>query len=150
MKKYFALAFIFTCLVVFSFTSCGPSMGGQVKGESFKTEGWVDNDTFRLVTMGVAKKTLTNKVQRRASAQEAAVLDARRKILEKFKGAKTEAASGMSDFEMTGVAVASEVAGVVAGGSVIKATYDTEDNCEVVYEVKAKGLKKKVSAADIK
>jgi hypothetical protein len=150
MKKYLAFAIVFALVAGLSLTSCGGGIGGQVKGESFKTEGWVDDNTYRIAAAGVAKKTLTNKIQRRESSKRAAILNAQYQILEKFKGAKTEGAAGMSDFEMTGIAVAQEVKGVVKGGSVRKVTYDAEDNCEIIYEVKAKNLKKKVMAAEIK
>ena len=43
---------------------------------------------------------------------------------------------------------AQEIQGTVKGGSVVSVTYDEEDNAEIIYEVKAKGLKKKVSAAE--
>ena len=53
----------------------------------------------------------------------------------------------MENFEMTGIAIAQELRAVSKGGSVKKVTYDEEDNCEVIYEVYTKGLKKKVAAA---
>ncbi len=150
MKKHVAFAIVFALVAGSTLVSCGGGIGGTVKGESFKTEGWIDDDTYRIAAAGVAKKTLTNKIQRRESAKRAAILNAQYQVLEKFKGAKTEGAAGMSDFEMTGIAVAQEVKGVIKGGSVVKVTYDAEDNCEIIYEVKAKNLKKKVQAADIK
>jgi hypothetical protein len=148
MKKFIALAMIFSVGLLFAFTSCGGGkIGGTVQGETFKTEGWLDDNTYRLAAAGVPTKTLTNKVQRRESATRAAILNAQYQILEKFKGSKLEGAAGMSNFETTGIAIAQEVQGVVKGGSVQSVTYDAEDNCEIIYEVKAKGLKKKVSAA---
>ena len=78
------------------------------------------------------------------------MLNAQYQVLEKFKGSSIEGASGMSDFESTGIAIAQEVDGIVKGGSVFSATWDEEDNCEIIYEVKAKGLKKKVEAASWK
>jgi len=148
MKKLFVFGLLVVSLV--AFTSCGGKIGGQVEGESYKTEGWVDDNTYRIAAAGVPTRTLTNKVARRESSKRAAILNAQYQVLEKFKGSKIEGAAGMSNFEMTGMAVAQEVQGVVKGGSVVKATYDAEDNCEIIYEVKAKGLKKKVSAAEWK
>ncbi len=147
MKKLIAIALVLTVGIAFSACGGGSKVGGTVKGETFKTEGWADENTFRIAAAGAPKRTLTNKVARRESAKRAAILNAQYQVLEKFKGAKLEGATGMSDFEMTGIAIAQEVQGVVKGGSVFKVTYDAEDNCEIVYEVKAKGLKKKVSAA---
>jgi hypothetical protein len=147
MKKLFLMTLVLAMGLVF--TSCGGGgIGGTVKGETFKGEKWVDDDTFQLAASGVANSKLKNKVQRRESAKRAAILNAQYQILEKFKGSKIEGAAGMSDFESTGIAIAQEIQGVVKGGSVKNFTYDEEDNCEIIYEVKAKGLKKKVQAAD--
>ena len=72
MKK----AMVMTALFAFvaGFVACGGGLGGQVKGESFKTEGWVDNDTYHSTATGAPKEGLKNKVQRRGTAKEAAVL----------------------------------------------------------------------------
>ena len=149
MKRSLMIALILVLGVAFSFTSCGGSnkLGGQVEGKTYKTEGWIGNDTYRLASSAMATRTLTNKIARRESSKRAAILNAQYQILEKFKGSRIEGAAGMSNFEMTGMAVAQEVQGVVKGGSVRQVTYDAQDNCEIIYEVKAKGLKKKVSAA---
>ena len=147
MKKLFVMALVLSMGLVF--TACGGSkIGGNVQGETFKNESWVDDNTYRLAAAGVANSKLKNKVQRRETAKRAAILNAQYQVLEKFKGSKIEGAAGMSDFESTGIAIAQEIQGVVKGGSVMSATYDEEDNCEIIYEVKAKGLKKKVAAAD--
>ena len=147
MKKLFLMTLVLAMGLVF--TSCGGGgIGGTVKGEKFTNEKWVDDNTFQLAASGVANSKLKNKVQRRESAKRAAILNAQYQVLEKFKGSKIEGAAGMSDFESTGIAIAQEIQGVVKGGSVKSATFDEEDNCEIIYEVKAKGLKKKVSAAD--
>ena len=145
MKK----AMVMTALFAFvaGFVACGGGLGGQVKGDSFKTEGWVDNDTYHSTATGVPKEGLKNKVQRRGTAKEAAVLMAQSHIIEKFKGARVEGAAGVSDYASTGYAASKEFAGVVKGGSVIKETYDEDDNCEVVYEIKSKGLKKQLTGA---
>ncbi len=149
MKKLLFVSLLFSIGLVFTFTSCagGGKIGGTVEGKSYKTEGWVNDDTYRISAAGVAKQTLKNKVARRESAKRAAMLNAQYQVLEKFKGSAIEGAAGMSDFEMTGIAIAQEIQGTVKGGSVTSVTYDDEDNAEIIYEVKAKGLKKKVSAA---
>ena len=151
MKKLFLIGLTISMGIVFTLTSCGGSkLGGSVDGDTYKTEQWVDNDTYRIAAAGVPNSKLSNKVQRKESAKRAATLNAQYQVLEKFKGSTIEGAAGMSDFESTGIAIAQEVSGYVKGGSVVKATYDDEDNCEIIYEVKAKGLKKKVEAASWK
>jgi len=150
MKKFIGFAIVLSIGLLLTLVACGGGIGGQVKGDSYTTEGWVDDNTYRIAAVGVAKRELKNTVQRRESAKRAAMLNAQYQVLEKFKGSNIEGAAGMSDFEMTGIAIAQEVSGVVKGGSVVKTTYDDEDNCEIIYEVKAKGLKKKVAAAEWK
>jgi len=149
MKKLFVVSLVLAMGLLFTFTSCGGGkIGGVVQGETFTSEGWIDDNTYRTTAVGVAKKTLTNKTQRRATAKRAAILAAQYQVLEKFKGSKIEGAAGVSDAESTGFAIAQEVSGMVKGGSVVKETYNEDDDCEIVYEVKAKGLKKKVTAAE--
>jgi len=151
MRKNLVFAIAISAGILIALTSCGgPKIGGTVQGETFTTEGWVDDDTFRIAAAGIPKKEMTNKVQRREASKRAAILNAQYQVIEKFKGSKIEGASGMENFEMTGIAIAQELRAVTKGGSVQKVTYDDEDNCEVIYEVKAKGLKKKVAAADWK
>ncbi len=150
MKKLLFASFVLMVGVTLTLSSCGSKLGGMVKGDSYRTEGWINQDTYRLTAEGVANRKLRNKVARRASAERSAIMNAKYKVLEKFKGSKVEGAAGMSDFENTGMAVAEEVQGYIKGGSVVKKTFDEEDNCEIIYEVKAKGLKKKVMAADWK
>ena len=148
MKKLLIFVMIVSAAFVFALTSCsGKKIGGTVEGESFTTEGWIDDDTYRLATAGVPLKTLTNVVQRKEASKRAAILNAQYQVIEKFKGSKIEGASGMENFEMTGIAVAQELKAISKGGSVKKVTWDEEQNCEIIYEVHAKGLKKKVSAA---
>jgi len=150
MKKLLFVSFLLVVGISFSLTSCGSRIGGTVEGDSYTTEGWINENTYRLAAVGVPNRKLTNIVARKASAKRAAILNAQYQVLEKFKGSKIEGAAGMSDFENTGIAIAQEVNGIVKGGSVKKVTYDKDQNCEIIYEVKAKGLKKKVSAASWK
>ena len=69
---------------------------------------------------------------------------AEKRIIEKFVGARLEGAAGAADYASTGVAVAKEFSGLVKGGTIVKETYDDDDNCEIIYQVEKKGLKKEV------
>ena len=149
MKKLFLIGIFISIGVVLTFASCGKGskLGGTVEGDTFKTSQWVDENTFRIAAAGVPNSKLTNKVQRRESAKRAAILNAQYQVLEQFKGSSIEGAAGMSDFESTGIAVAQELQGSIKGGTVVSSTFDDEDDCEIIYEVKSKGLKKKVQNA---
>jgi hypothetical protein len=82
MKKFIALAMIFSVGLLFAFTSCGGGkIGGTVQGETFKTEGWLDDNTYRLAAACVPTKTITNKFQRRESSKRAAIINAQYQIL---------------------------------------------------------------------
>lgn len=143
MKKLFLLSLI--AVVAISFTACGTQrLGGQVKGETFVSEGWVTPDIFRVTSTGVPKPGLKNKIQRRGTAKEAAVIMAEKRIIEKFVGARLEGAAGAADYASTGIAVAKEFGGLVRGGTIVKETYDDDDNCEIIYQVEKKGLRKEV------
>ena len=154
MKKLQIFTLILIMGIAASFSSCKTGNPGGTLGdegtETYRTEVWVDANTYRLAASAMATRTITNKIARRESAKRAAILNAQYQVLEKFTGSKIEGAAGMSNFEMTGMAVAQEVQGIIKGGSVVKVTYDKEDNCEVIYEVKGKKLKKRVGSGEWK
>jgi hypothetical protein len=149
MKKSYFLGLIIVISVSFIAVSCGGrrGLGGTLEGEttSATTEGWKDKNTFHIIGMGAAPTSETDPFVRKAMAKEAAVIDAQVKVIEKFVGAKVQGASGVQNFRLTGFAAAKEVEGAIKGGSVKKVTWDknTQD-CEVLYEVKARGLQRKV------
>ena len=156
MKRTLMVLMVLALALPVAFISCASSkkagMGGEIKGESFQTEGWIDEDTFRITETGSPGERFKAKdtVIQKKAAKEVALISAQCRIVEKFTGVKIEGAAGMKDFELSGSAAAKEFAGTITGGSIIKTTYDDDNNCEIVYEVKAKGLKRKVSASSIK
>lgn len=113
-------------------------------------EGWIDDDTFRVSARGTPVSLERDVEERKKSAERAAVLNARYMILEKFKKYKMKSASGIEEFEMTGTAIAQELKARIQEGRVKSATWDEKQNCELVYEVYAPGLKRKVMAAEWK
>lgn len=143
MKQITVIGVALLVLLSLSVTSCAPKKS-QIKGETFISEGWVNDNTFRVTATGVPKAGLTNKVQRRGTAKEAALIMAQARIIEKFVGARVEGAAGAADYASTGVAVRKQFEGMVRGGTLVTETYDDDDNCEVVYQVEKKGLKKEV------
>lgn len=144
MKKLFVLAMVLSLGVIV--VSCGgKKLGGAVKGETIVTEGWIDENTFKVTAVGFPKEGITHVGQKKATAQNAAVTVAQAKVLEKFKGARIEGAGGVVDNRSTGDAIAKEFGGMVRGGSVGKVTCDEQGTeCEIEYTVYKKGLKKSV------
>ena len=144
MRSIFSLFLLLSVALLFTACGGGSGMGGQVEGESFVTEGWVSPDIFRVTSTGVAKPGLKNKVQRRGTAKEAALIMAQKRVIEKFVGARLEGGAGAADYASTGIAVSIEFGGLVKGGTIVKSTYDDDDNCEIVYQVEKKNLRKEV------
>ncbi|MCP4130110.1 MAG: hypothetical protein GY754_03735 [bacterium] len=105
---------------------------------------WVDDNTYRLAASAMSTLGPDNLGgSRREASKKAAIFNAQNQILEYFKKLKPkESNPGIRNF-----AAAKEVKQLVKRGAVIKVTYDQEDNCEVIYEVKARGLKKKAALA---
>ena len=146
MKKSLTIGLLLVTTIAFVLTACGPRIGGHVRGRTTKSGMWVDNNTFRIVGIGAYNENVANPLQKKRMAMEAAEIDAQYRVLQKFKGAKLVGASGMKNFQLTGTAAAKEVGGFIRGGSVIKETCG-QHGCEIVYEVKAQGLKNRVKAA---
>ncbi len=123
---------------------CGTS-SSMLEGDtkSYESEGWIDDQTFQVRALGVPREGETNTTKRKIQSKEAATLSAQARVIELMIGAKVQGATGSMDGESTGIALTKEFEGMIRGGSIVKTTYDEEQNCEVVYRVQAKGLKKR-------
>jgi len=128
------------------FYSCGNKVDTTLQGKSFVTEGWVDDDTFRVSAVGSWPERAKDKnpIVKRTLACEAALVMAQKMVVEKLVGASLEGTSGVVDGEAAGLAVKKKFGGYIRGGSVVKKTITPEYYCEVVYEIKAKNLKQRV------
>ena len=140
-KNYFLLILGLTLATFIS--SCGESGSSMIKGKSYKTEGWKDDNTFVVTALGAPAPDAKGMVKRKTQARESAIIMAQKRVLEKMIGAEIKGASAVKDGESAGVVVTKEFQGMVKGGSVIEETYDEDDNCQIVYEVTGRGLKKR-------
>ncbi len=149
LKRFFILLAIINMVAFIS--SCGKEVGeaGIIKGESYQQEGWVDDDTFRVSAIGTWPEELADakKVIKMNRALEGATLKAQTIVMEKFKGYALKAKSGAESGVGLGEVAIKKIEGVAKGGSVIKKTFDEEYNCEVLYEINSKGLKKMADAS---
>ncbi len=131
MKKLIRLVSLFTLPLLL----CSNSMERGV---------WVDESTFRVSGTGYAKKEFTG-VQGRASACEAARLDAVAKMIIKFAETGIESVRGKVKTEVFKDVVKKEFSGTIRGAMIVKSTYDkASGKCVVVYQLKEKGMKKKI------
>lgn len=130
--------------VLFVAPNCQRSVTKSVEEQD--KQGWIDMDTYRVIAIGNPSPKFKDVEKRKASAKHAAILNAQYQILETFKGAKIEGATGiMSDeYYYSLYNTQREIEDYVRGGQVIRETYDAEQNCEIMYEVRAKNLKKRV------
>ncbi|HDP79810.1 MAG TPA: hypothetical protein ENN21_03090 [Spirochaetes bacterium] len=67
---------------------------------------------------------------------------AQKLIVEKFKGERMEVAGAVFHENKE---VAKEIKRIIQDGKILSALWDDEQNCEIIYEVKAEGLKDKLA-----
>jgi len=138
--------------ILFGFESCLHQVAVDEKAvEQECNHGcWIDNDTYRLHAAAAPSKKLRDaeREERRKYSKRIAILNAQYQIIEKFKGIPLEAATGIMGSDPAAVGVAKDLKEAVKRGTVISESFDEEDNCEVLYEVKDKALKKKVQYAE--
>ena len=109
-----------------------------------KPEGWVNDDTFRVMGMGSPSKDISDKFIREVNAKQAAELDGKNKIAAKIVGSYIESLSSTEKGMIDEYVIQERVAGRVRGLSVIESKWDSQQNCTVVMELYSKGLKKQM------
>ncbi len=144
MKKAAVLGIcgLFTLLL---FGCGGKNMGGAIKGKEYKTEGWIDEDTFQVIAWGEANPDVVGEARWRNQAKEGAQMMAEKRIIEKFKGYALEANGYTEEGGNVVVVVTKDVQGVAKGGEILNVTFDGDNRaCEIVYRVHGRNLKKRV------
>lgn len=131
-------------------TGCSSDPGTEtyVEGEDYVTEGFLDDETFQVVAEGTWPDELANarKIIKRNRAKEGALLKAQTRVMELFKGYALKAKSGAESGVGLGEVAIKKIEGYGRGGSIVKTTYDEEDNCSVVYRLHAGNLKQMAEA----
>ena len=112
----------------------------------YETEGWLDDDTFQVRTIGAPSVKAKGFVKRRTQSEEAALLSAQKRVIELLVGADVKGSSGSQDGESTGIVLTKEFKGFVKGGSIIRKSFDSSDNCEIVYRIHADDLKERATS----
>ena len=115
----------------------------RLKVASFITEGWVSQHMFRVTGTGVPKPGLTKKNIRRMTATEAAIRMCKKRIIDKFCEIRGKSFDGRYNYSLRN-AVAKEFVRIIRNGTIVKSTYDRDDNCEIVYQIESKNLKRRV------
>ncbi|MDO6992744.1 hypothetical protein Q5M87_01860 [Brachyspira innocens] len=138
MKKI--LIGIFSSVLLISILSCGTGVSKS------SPEGWINDDTFRVMGMGVPSDGETDKFRREVEAKQAAELDGKNKVVAKIVGSYIESLSSTEKGMIDEYVIQERVAGRVRGLSVVESKWDSKQNCTVVMELYSKGLKSKMDS----
>jgi len=142
-KEATTLLFI-SMLLAASF--CGKA--ATKNAESMYGGEWVDNDTFITAAAGIPGKNLTDIEERKKSARRSAILNAQYQVIEGFRKIIKFPPPGYNvTWTEEGKKEREKIYNTVKKGVVMEETYDGEQNCQVVYRVYEKDLKKKVVKA---
>lgn len=133
-KKILLVALLFVSILA---VSCSSSTGVSTK----KPEGWIDDNTFRVIGMGVPPASSKDPFQRKILSKEAALLDAKDKVVSKIVGSYIESVSKSEKGLIVQKTVEERVAGRLRGGSVIETEWDGTENCILTYEVSSNNLR---------
>ena len=140
MRKILIILTILSALFVSSCNSTGVSRN--------RPEGWIDDNTFRVMGMGVPADDIdaTDKFRRELTSKQAAELDGKNKIVAKIVGSYIESLSSTEKGMIDEYVIQERVAGRIRGASVVETKWDSQQNCTVVMELYPKGLKSQMDA----
>ena len=138
----FVKLFLLTITLSLLFISCGNGVSKS------RPEGWINNDTFRVMGLGSPAKDIdtTDKFRRELTSKQAAELDAKNKIVAKIVGSYIESLSSTEKGMIDEYVIQERVAGRIRGTSVVETKWDSKQNCTVVMELYSKNLKKQMDS----
>lgn len=140
------VSIIIGLLFLSNFNSCASKNRNTLIDNLIKTEGWIDENTYRIVAEGKALNSINNKDERKESAKRAAKMNAWFKILKKFKSIKKQ----NETTQVNDKSIAIDIQNIIKNGFIIDEIYDEQENCEIIYEIYEKSLKEMVMKADLK
>ncbi len=131
-----------TIILSILFISCNSGINKK------RPEGWINNDTFRVMGMGSPAKDIdtTDKFRRELTSKQAAELDAKNKIVAKIVGSYIESLSSSEKGMIDEYVIQERVAGRIRGTSVVDTKWDSQQNCTIVMELYSKGLKNQMDS----
>ena len=136
IKKIFNIAFALSAIIFM--ISCGTGVSRN------RPEGWINDDTFRVMGMGSPSRDVDDKFRRELVSKQAAELDAKNKIVAKIVGSYIESLSSTEKGMIDEYVIQERVAGRIRGTSVVETKWDSQQNCTVVMELYSKGLKRQM------
>lgn len=145
MKHFFYIICFFITATALAFSSCSHKNVDNIQITVTESiEGWINDDTYQIAAGGIPITSLILLDQRKESARLTAILNAQCQIIDTFTGIKIKQEDLKNSSELEGIPIHEELKAVVKSGIIKKSVWDYDANCEIVYEVKYPGLKKKV------
>lgn len=142
VRKKIMLGLLIMSLTAPAATVVSCKSGTLFQDEIWEKHGWIDNDTYLIKASGEAQKNLKDVRMFQESAKRNAILNAQYMIKEKFQPQPMASCGGMGSYD---ISLEKEIQGIIKGGSV-KAVRYKDLTCEIIYEVRAKDLRKKVQS----
>ena len=138
------LSLLFSITLIF-IVSCGSTKWGY-KNNKLIEKGWVDDHTFRCFGLGLPNKNSTYNNIKKAQAKQSAILDSQYRCVNYIHNIKYVfcQSTDCSRISHEIIKHKMKIGHIVKTGMVIKATFDKKNNCKVIYQIKQKGLKKKI------
>jgi len=108
------------------------------------TSQWCDQDTFRIWATGAPKAKEKDVEKRKDQTFNAAVLQAKYMILEKFMGARIEAGGLVADdyAQSRMDQYKKEMKVIIGEGKVVAKKWDDEQYCAIVFQIRKPGLRR--------
>ena len=133
-------------LIVLLFPVLSCRTEGKRTIDPYVTYGWLDDNTFRILSSGSPDKKDTNIVKRKMTAKNSAVKNARIKLIEMFipSGSGQGPATRIDEYYAGVNPEADSIMSVIMNGKVSSEMYDESWNCDIIYEISSPGLRKKL------
>ncbi len=145
--KYLMISYLLLMVTV-SLNECSStsdSKSGALKvtdTEKLIAVAWVDDNTIRVKSTGIYKGG--DSALRKEESKKSAIKEAQIAVIEKFITERVYSSGMKVDPKNTGVDIVKEFGVIVKSGVVIKERYGQNEDCELIYEVQSKDLKKRV------
>ncbi len=106
-------------------------------------EGWIDANTYRAIGRGIPTSS-QDPFQRKMLSKEAALLDAKDKMITRLVSSYTSTLSKSEKELVDNETIREYIAAKMRGGIIAETDWDGNENCTVTYEVTSKNLRSQV------
>ena len=126
-------------------TDCTTKQIIPVKKISSEKTGWLDDDTFRIKAKGTASQEINDTDKRKNESLNNAISNAQKSTYDIFLTYYQEnTGMGIQGYGNRKYEFMSYIRKIIATGKPVDIEYDSNQNCEILYEIKQERLKKKV------